>query len=133
MGFELFDKRSAPMRGTPSVTVQRKGILSINAAAHQLIDKAQVVDLLFDPERRVMALRPADASPHSYELRKPSKSGQTLLSATAFMQAYEVDTSVSRRFEPFEENGMLCINFNGPSTEVRGNRSSTGGHPDVVS
>lgn len=133
MGFELFDKRSAPMRGAPSVTVQRKGIVSINAAAHQLIGGARVVDLLFDPKRRVMALRPANKSPHSYELRKPSNSGQTLLSATAFMQAYDIDTTVSRRFEPFEEDGMLCINFDGPSTEVRGNRSNTGGRADMAS
>lgn len=122
MSFEVFDKRSAPMKGAPSVTVQRRGIVSINAPAHKLINRAQVVELLFDPARRVMALRPADPSPRTYELRSPSKSGQTMLSATAFTQAYEIDTSVSRRYEPFEEDGMLCINFNGPSTEVRGNR-----------
>lgn len=122
MPFEVFDKRSAPMRGAPSVTVQRKGIVSINAPAHKMIDGAKVVELLFDPARRVMALRPADTSPRTYELREPSRSGQTLLSATAFMQNYGIDTSVSRRYEPFEEDGMLCIDFNGPSTEVRGNR-----------
>lgn len=110
------------MKGTPSVTVQRKGIVSINAPAHKLIDGAKFVELLFDPSRRVMALRPAEPSPRTYELRSPSRSGQTLVSATAFMQAYEIDTSVSRRYEPFEEDGMLCIDFNGPSTEVRGNR-----------
>lgn len=122
MSFEVFDKRSAPMRGAPSVTVQRKGIVSINAPAHKLINGAKVVELLFDPARRVMALRPAEPSPRTYELRSPSKSGQTLVSATAFMQTYGIDTSVSRRYEPFEEDGMLCIDFNGPSTEVRGNR-----------
>lgn len=122
MAFEVFDKRSAPMKGAPSVTVQRKGIVSINAPAHKLIEGARVVELLFDPGRRVMALRPAEPSPRTYELRAPSKSGQTLVSATAFMQAYDIDTSVSRRYEPFEEDGMLCIDFNGDFTEVRGNR-----------
>lgn len=122
MPFEVFDKRSAPMKGAPSVTVQRKGIVSINAPAHKLINEARVVELLFDPVRRVMALRPADPSPRTYELRSPSRSGQTLVSATAFMQTYDIDTSVSRRYEPFEEDGMLCIDFSGPSTEVRGNR-----------
>lgn len=29
MAFEVFDKRSAPMLGTPSVTLQKRGILSI--------------------------------------------------------------------------------------------------------
>lgn len=123
MAFEVFDKRQAPMRGAPSVTVQKRGIISINGPAHNFINAERVVELLFDRARRVMAIRPAEPSAKTYELRKPSKSGQTLVSATAFMDAYDIDTSVSRRYEPFEENGMLCIDFNGNFTEVRGNRS----------
>ena len=123
MAFEVFDKRQAPMRGAASVTVQKRGIVSINAAAHQIINAAQVVELLFDRDRRVMAIRPAEPSTRTYQLREPSKSGQTLLSATAFMDTYGIDTSVSRRYEPFEEDGMLCIDFNAEFTEIRGNRA----------
>ncbi len=123
MGFELFDKRHAPMRGAPSVTVQKRGIVSINGPAHALIDRAKVVELLFDRERQVMAIRPAEPSPRAYELREPSPSGQTLLSATAFAQAYDLDTSVSRRYEPSIEDGMLCVNLSGPSTVVQSNRT----------
>lgn len=123
MAFEVFDKRSSPMKGAPSVTVQRRGIVSINGPAHQLIEGARVVELLFDKDRRVMAIRPAEPSPRTYEMRKPSKSGQTLVSAIAFMEAYDIDTTVSRRYEPFEEDGMLCIDFNGPSIEIQGNRT----------
>lgn len=123
MGFEVFDKRHAPLRGTPSVTVQKRGIVSINGPAHKLIDGAQVVELLFDRDRRVMGIRPAKPSPRAYELREPSRTGQTILSATSFVDAYGIDTTVSRRYEPFVEDGMLCINFAGESTEIRGNRS----------
>lgn len=123
MGFEVFDKRKAPMRGAPSVTMQRRGILSINAPAHSLIGGAMVVELLFDRDRNVMAIRPAESSPSAYKLREPSKAGLTILSAAAFTEAYEIDTSVSRRYAPFMEDGMLCIDFNGPSTEVHGNRA----------
>lgn len=123
MGFEVFDKRHAPMRGAPSVTVQRRGIISINGPAHALINRDRVVELLFDKERRVMAIRPSASSPTTYELREPSKSGQTMLSATAFVDAFDINVDVSRRYEPFEEDGMLCIDFNGPSVEVHGNRS----------
>lgn len=123
MPFEVFDKRKAPMKGAPSVTVQRRGIVSINGPAHKMIETARVVELLFDRDRRVMALRPAEPSPTTYELREPTKSGQTILSAIAFMDTYGIDTSVSRRYEPFCEDGMLCIDFTGPSSEVHGNRS----------
>lgn len=123
MAFQVFDKRKAPMKGAPSVTVQRRGIISINGPAHALIGRARVVELLFDEDRQVMAIRPAERSPRAYELREPSRSGQTLLSATAFAQAFDLDTSVSRRFEPFVEEGMLCIDFSGPSTVIQGNRT----------
>ena len=123
MPFEVFDKRSAPMAGAPSVTLQRRGIVSINGPAHALINRPRVVELLFDRERRIVALRSADPSPTTYELRRPTRSGQTLLSAAAFTKAYDIDTDVSRRFEPFVEDGMLCFDLNGPSVEIRGNRS----------
>ena len=60
------------MQGTPSVTLDKRAILLINAAAHALIGKADVVELLFDAERRVMALRPAAPSPTAYQFRGPS-------------------------------------------------------------
>lgn len=123
MAFEVFDKRLVPLRGTPSVTLQKRGILSINAAAHALIGKAKVVELLFDAERRVMAVRPAVPSPTAYHVRGPSKTGQVLLSVTAFTNAFGIDTENSRRYDPFVEGGMLCIDLNGPSIVIRGNRS----------
>ena len=49
--------------------------------------------------------------------------GQVILSATAFTQYYDIDTSVSRRYKPYEQDGMLCIDLTGPSAEVRGNRA----------
>lgn len=123
MAFEVFDKRHAPMRSAPSVTIQKRGIMSINGAAHALINRAMIVELLYDKERKVMALRAAEPSARSYELRDPTPSGQTLLSATAFTQAFDIDTTVSRRYEPFVEDGMLCINVAGPSTVVQSNRT----------
>lgn len=123
MAFEVFDKRQAPMRGAPSVTIQKRGLISINGAAHQLIDRQRVVEILFDPERRVVALRPAEKSTRTYELREPSRTGHTALSGTAFTESYGIDTSTSRRYEPFVEAGMLCIDLNGDFTEVRGNRA----------
>lgn len=38
--FEVFDKCHAPMRGAPSVTIQKRGIVSINGAAHALLNRA---------------------------------------------------------------------------------------------
>ncbi|MBM4644510.1 hypothetical protein GS464_18395 [Rhodococcus hoagii] len=49
--------------------------------------------------------------------------GQVVMSATAFTQYFDIDTSVSRRFKPYEKDGMLCIDLRGPSVKVVGNRT----------
>lgn len=125
MGFEVFDKRMAPLAKAPSVTIQKKGIFSINRAAHNLIGAPETVELLFDKEASVIAMRPSDES-HAYSIRPQTASGtgQVLLSASAFTQYYDIDTKVSRRYKPYEQDGMLCIDVGGPSVEVIGNRAS---------
>lgn len=124
MGFEVYDKRSAPSSEVPTVTIQKKGMVSFNSAAHEIINGELVVELLFDRDRRVMALRPSKPSPHTYKLRKAASGKQMLLSATGFMRAYGVDVSVSKRYQPFEEEGMLCVDLSSPTAEVHGNRAS---------
>jgi len=124
MGFEVFDKRMAPLAKAPSVTIQKKGIFSINRAAHNLIGAPDTVELLFDREAKIIAMKPSD-EPHAYAIRPQTASGtgQVILSASAFTQYYNIDTEVSRRYKPYEQDGMLCIDLQGPSVEVIGNRS----------
>lgn len=126
MPFEVFDKRTTPLAKAPAVTIQKRGVISLNKAAHDLIDSAQTVELLFDAQRNVMALRPADdTSPHAYGVRAGSKKGrgQAIVSATAFTQHYGIDTTVTKRWRPFVEDGMLCINLTEPGTVIEGNRA----------
>lgn len=124
MGFEVFDKRMAPLAKAPSVTIQKKGIFSINRSAHQLIGAPDTVELLFDKDSSIIAMRPSEES-HAYAVRPQTNSGtgQVILSASAFTQYYDIDTEVSRRYKPYEQDGMLCIDLRGPSVEVVGNRT----------
>ncbi|WP_423058337.1 hypothetical protein [Brevibacterium linens] len=124
MAFEVFDKKMAPLAKAPSVTIQKRGIFSISQTAHKMFGNAETVELLFDKDNKVIALRPS-TGPHAYSLRPQSarNTGQMILSATAFTQYYDIDTTVSRRYKPYEQDGMLCIDLNGPSALVRGNRS----------
>lgn len=123
MAFEVFSRRNVPLNKAPSVTIQKRGVFSINKAAHKMVNEAETVELLFDRERQVIALRPSD-EPHAYRLRPQSKrdAGQMILSASAFTQFYDIDTTVSRRWKPYEEQGMLCIDLRSPSVEIVGNR-----------
>ena len=74
----------------------------------------------------MLALRPADdTSPHAYGVRAGSKKGpgQAMVSATAFTQHYGIDTTATRRWRPFVEDGMLCIDLTQTSTIIEGNRA----------
>lgn len=126
MPFELFDKRMTPLAKAPSVTIQKRGVISLNKAAHDLVGNAETVELLYDRDRQVMALRAADdSSPHAYAVRKGSRRGpgQAIVSATAFTAHYGIDTTATRRWKPFVEDGMLCVDLATEGTVITGNRS----------
>ena len=125
MPFEVFNKRNAPLAKAPSVTIQKRGIMSINKAAHGLIDEAETVELLYDRDEQIIGIRAAALSPNAYQIRPQSNrdTGQAILSATAFAQYYGIDTEVSRRYQPTLRGDILCIDLKGPFSEVRGNRT----------
>jgi hypothetical protein len=126
MPFEVFDKRMTPLAKAPSVTIQKRGVISLNKAAHDLVDNAETVELLYDCDRNVMALRAADdSSPHAYAVRNNSRRGpgQAIVSATAFTQHYGIDTTATRRWKPFIEDGMLCVDLTQEGTVITGNRT----------
>lgn len=124
MPFEVFNKRMAPLGKAPSVTIQKRGIFSFSKTAHKLIGEPASVELLYDAENEVIALRPSEES-HAYAMRAQGgrETGQVIMSATSFTQYYDIDTTVSRRYKPYEQDGMLCIDLRGPSVEISGNRA----------
>jgi hypothetical protein len=125
--FEVFEKRMAPLGKAPSVTIQKRGLFSINRAAHALLAEPETVELLYDREARIVGLRPVDpAVPHAYIMRPQSSNrdtGPLIVAGTAFTQYYNIDTTVSRRWVPELRDGILCIDLDGPSVEIVGNRS----------
>jgi hypothetical protein len=128
VGFEVFDKRMTPLAKAPSVTIQKRGVISLNKAAHDLVGNAETVELLYDRDRNVMALRATDdSSPHAYAVRAGSKRGpgQAIVSATAFTAHYGIDTTATRRWKPFVEDGMLCVDLTQEGTVITGNRTKT--------
>lgn len=124
MPFEVFDKRMTPLAKAPSVTIQKRGVISLNKAAHDLVDNAETMELLYD--RHVMALRATDdSSPHAYAVRNGSKRGpgQAIVSATAFTAHYGIDTTATRRWKPFVEDDMLCLDLTAEGAVITGNRT----------
>lgn len=131
MAFEVFDKRLTPLTKAPTVTIQKRGVMSLNRAAHALIGDADTVELLYDRDERVVGIRPtSDDVPHAYPVRPQSANkatGPLLIAGTAFVQYYGIDTTTSRRWSPTVQDGILCIDLKEGGTPIVGNRSSKTG------
>lgn len=127
MGFEVFDRRLKPLAKAPVVTILKRGVMSLNRAAHALIGEAETVELLFDREEKIVGIRPVgDDVPHGYPVRPQAQgktTGPVLIAGTAFTQYYDIDTTASRRWTPTMQGDVLCLDLKEPGTPVVGNRS----------
>lgn len=125
--FEVFKKRMVPLIKTPYVTIQKRGTMGFNAAAHAALGSPQAIELLFDPHDRIMGVRAVDPhAQHAYPIRPNSGDQHArtfLVSGTAFVRYYGIDTTVSRRWPATMQDGILCVDLKEPGTEVTGNRS----------
>lgn len=137
MGFELFQKNSAPLAKVPTVTIQRKGLFSMNRSAYALIGTPAAVELLWDAERQIIGLRPTEeTNPNAYPARPQqpkSDRGPVLVAGTAFTQFYKIDTSQTQRWVPVEEGGILCVDISKPGQKVTSNRQKAATPPDAQS
>ncbi|MEV7970047.1 hypothetical protein AB0O34_29290 [Sphaerisporangium sp. NPDC088356] len=125
--FETFTKRLVPLVRQPFVTIQKRGTMSMNAAAFAELGEPEAVELLYDPAERIIGFRPVEKeSEHAYPLRpQAGKSvGPYIVSGTAFTKYYNIDTSVSRRWTSYIDDGILCIDLKQSGTVVTSNRSS---------
>jgi len=132
MGFEVFEKSSAPLAKVPTVTIQMRGLVSLNRSAYALIDNPEAVEFLWDAQRRVIGLRPAPVeSPNAYPARPQnakSETGPILIAGAAFTKFYEIDTTEARRWVPRMEGNILCVDLESPGQRVHSNRTRAREH-----
>ncbi len=126
MPFEVFTKRMIPLTKDPSVTIQKKGIMSMNPSAFAALGEPKFVELLYDAEKSVVGIRSVDdAVDHAYPIRKSgARDGSILVSGIAFANHYGIDTEVAVRRKAYLEDGVLCVDLKDPGTEIIGNRRS---------
>ncbi len=126
MPFETFKRQRAPATGEPAITIQKRGTFSLNLPAHSALEAPEAVELLYDRERRLVALRKVDPSTeHAYVVRPLGKGNSTwLISGMAFAAYYGIVTDIARRWIGRLEDGMLVIDLNEPGTEVTSGRGT---------
>jgi hypothetical protein len=134
MGFEVFEGQRVRMTDDPTVTIQKRGNISINLPAFEALGTPENVELLYDRERRLMAIRKAaDAAARSaYVLRPLKQRGRKappssyLASGKAFAVFYGIPTDVAKRWTAQVEDDMLVVDLNEPGLEVTSNRNRNG-------
>jgi hypothetical protein len=133
--FETFRKRMVPLAKAPYVTIQKRGTLSFNASAQAALGSPVAIELLYDPEERVIGVRGVEPTvEHAYPIRPlPSKHNSGfIVSGTAFTKYYGIPTKVSKRWPARMEDGVLCIDLTEPGTEVTSNRSNRKGGEKAI-
>jgi hypothetical protein len=127
MAFEVFEKGSAPVSTVPAATVQKRGLISLNRAAFELIGSPEAVLLLWDAERRVIGIQATQvSSPNAYPARPQSKDssrGPVLIAGNLFTRYIGLDTTEAHRWQPRLEDDILCIDLNEPGQRVVSNRN----------
>jgi hypothetical protein len=126
MAFETFKRQRVPIGGQPAVTFQRRGTVSLNRAAYDALGEPTTVELLFDRERKLMALnKVATDTAHAYPVRPFGKGNTFLVSGKAFMKFYGIEIGPARRWigKP-EPDGLLVVDLNEDPLEIAGNRAS---------
>jgi hypothetical protein len=120
MPFETFTRQRKADR-QPYVTMQKKGVISLNKAAFDALEQPDSVELLYDSESRLVALRKVDSSvEHAYQVRAPVENHATwLVSGAAFVSYYEIDNSESIRRPARREADLLIIDLNHPGVDPR--------------
>lgn len=124
MPFEVFKRQRAPVSTEPAVTIQKRGTLSLNAAAYESLEAPEAVELLYDRSERLIGMRKANPSTdHAYAVRPLGKGGRNwLISGRSFSAYYGIPTESARRWSARVDEGMLIVDLKQPGTQVTGAR-----------
>jgi hypothetical protein len=123
--FQVFDKRAVPISGEPMITLQRKGPISINKVAFQAMGEPSYVELLYDPDERIIGFRPVkEQLTHAYPVRRQGQTGNTwLIAGHAFVKFYGIPNEVSTRYAAEMFDDVLGVDLKKKGTEVIGHRA----------
>lgn len=112
-GFEVWDRTvRAPEHKEVTaafVSVRVGGVIGLNRAAHRMWGEPEACQAMYDPERRRIALRPADPDiRNSFELNR----GNAQVPCKALFDYYGVEIHETRRYhDPKIMDGVLVVDL----------------------
>ena len=116
------------------VTIQRKGPISLNQAAFHALGKPSHVELLYDPNERIIGFRAlTEPLAHAYQVRKQGRAHTFLVAGHAFLKYYDIPNEVSIRYVAKMYDDVLGVDLKQKGLEVTSNRSGRRKAPDTAS
>lgn len=100
MAFETYTPKRRRQDTDPKVTISSSGNFMINAAAsEQWFSKAKLVQLLFDPESKTVAIRPMEKdADNALKLRRPARAAGCHISGQGFLDYYQIKNDKTRSY-----------------------------------
>lgn len=126
MGFEVFEKGSAPVPTVPAVTIQKRGMFSLNAAAYQLLGEPRAVQFLWDADEKLIALKPTSADDlNGYPARRQTAAkvnSPVVIAGAMFTRFIGLDTTHAKRWTPEKRDDLLIVDLKQEGALVISNR-----------
>jgi len=109
--FEVFKSGFPRSPGAPRIGLSRRGYFSVNGAACEMLGRPSRVLLLYDEERALVGLQPAEQdTPYSYRLVKQGKSASYIIAGKAFCDYHNIRYRDGvRQFVPREEDDLVVF------------------------
>lgn len=133
MPFEIFDRSKSVYGRSPNVTIQARGIFSINQAAYRRMGEPRYVYLMYDPDQRLIGIQGTTDDQGGHKVRVADQAGAAaVISGTAFTKYYDIDTTESLRWEPRFDGDVLIVDLKVPGRPIgsRRTRPQDAGGPD---
>lgn len=114
MAFETYVPQRGPSAGKSTIRILKNGDFSISPAAYETwFNKANHVELLFDPRSRKVGLKPrSKATKASYKLRESPQGGQRrYVSGSQFLESYGVKLGKAKSFEAKWNDSQKLVEF----------------------
>ncbi len=110
-GFEVYEKQRTSPGSPPQVTVQSRGIFSLNPSAYDALGRPKFVELLYSKERTAVAIRAAASeSAAAYQVRTANNGGVFNVAGRAFMVYHNIHLPESRRYTPqHAADGVIIV------------------------
>jgi hypothetical protein len=106
--FQVFDRHEDRQPLEPLVTIQKRGTISLNRTAVEMLGAPEAVELLYDRSAQIVGFRAVSTrSPNGYLVRKQLKSSSYIVAGQSFTGFHGIDTTVARQYRPLMYEGDI--------------------------